>query len=131
MRASRARTAICSAPLEWPSSPGLPTRNLSRRPSPSLTRSTSSRSSAMSSVGAATASPTPVGARYSPNASRSAWDHSPVVAPAREAGDGFEGLVDGGLVAAFAPALDRRALLGLHLGVDDEDAAVGAGGQRR
>ena len=33
MPASVARTAICSAPLEWPSRPGLPTRNLSRRPS--------------------------------------------------------------------------------------------------
>ena len=30
---SRARTAICSAPLEWPSSPGLPTSSLIRRPS--------------------------------------------------------------------------------------------------
>ncbi len=59
-----------------------------RRPSASLTRSTSSRSAASSSspgpTGAA-ASPTPVGARYSPNASRSVRDHSPVVAPARAA----------------------------------------------
>ena len=68
MPASRARTAICSAPLEWPSSPGLPTRILTRRPSPSDTRSTRSRSAASeSSEGAAAASPTPVGARYSPN----------------------------------------------------------------
>ena len=36
----------------------------------------------MSSLETADASPTPVGARYSPNASRSVWDHSPVVAPA-------------------------------------------------
>src|ERR1051326_2833913 len=41
MPASRARTAICSAPLEWPSSPGLPTRNFMRRPSFFDTRPTS------------------------------------------------------------------------------------------
>src|SRR5436190_1867559 len=63
MPASRARTAICSAPLEWPSRPGFPTRILIRRPSPSLTRSTSSRSSAVSAEPSiAAASPTPVGA---------------------------------------------------------------------
>ncbi len=38
MPQSRARTAICSAPLEWPSRPGLPTRNFRRRPSGSETR---------------------------------------------------------------------------------------------
>ena len=41
MPASRARTAICSAPLEWPSRPGLPTRKVRRRPSLRDTRSTS------------------------------------------------------------------------------------------
>ena len=50
MPASRARTAICSAPLECPSSPGLPTRIFSPRPSCSATRATSSRSSTTSSV---------------------------------------------------------------------------------
>src|SRR5215217_7087592 len=55
MPMSRARTAICSAPLEWPSRPGLPTRIFIRRPSASPTRATSSRSSAMSSVGAGAA----------------------------------------------------------------------------
>jgi hypothetical protein len=45
MPASRLATAICSAPLECPSSPGLPTRIFSVRPSASLTRATSSRSS--------------------------------------------------------------------------------------
>ena len=39
--------------------------------------------------------------------------------------------VDGGLVALGPPALERRAPLGLDLRVDDEDAAVGVGGQRR
>ena len=36
MPESRARTAICSAPFEWPSRPGLPTRIFGRRPSCSL-----------------------------------------------------------------------------------------------
>ena len=38
MPQSRARTAICSAPLEWPSRPGLPTRNLSAPPEPAAGR---------------------------------------------------------------------------------------------
>src|ERR687898_310996 len=110
MPASRARTAICSAPLECPSRPGLPTRIFTRRPSASLTRSTSSRSSSMSADEApADASPTPVGARYSPKASRSVADHSPVVAPARH-----------GL-----------ALLGLGGGVDHEDRVAALGPQPR
>ena len=47
----RARaTAICSAPLEWPSRPGLPTRNFSRRPSFFDTRSTSARMSSRPSA---------------------------------------------------------------------------------
>ena len=86
---------------------------------------------------AAAASPTPVGARYSPNTSRSVCAHSPVVAPARAAaivagmmfspssrGDPRElreRLVDRGLVALGAPALERRALLGLDLRVDHQD----------
>ena len=45
MPQSRARTAICSAPLEWPSRPGLPTSSLMRRPSLAETRSTSARTS--------------------------------------------------------------------------------------
>src|SRR2546423_1687999 len=62
MPESRARTAICSAPFEWPSRPGLPTRIFGRRPSFSCSRETSSRSSLNSpSAGAAAASPTPAG----------------------------------------------------------------------
>src|ERR687894_388597 len=57
MPASRARTAICSAPFECPSSPGLPTRILTRRPSDSDTRSTFSRSSVKLSESAAAAAP--------------------------------------------------------------------------
>ena len=64
MPESRARTAICSAPFECPSRPGLPTRIFGRRPSFSCRRETSMRSSLSSpSAGAAAASPTPVGAR--------------------------------------------------------------------
>ena len=59
MPASRARTAICSAPLEWPSRPGLPTRIFSPRPSCSATRATSSRSAAISSPGAGAAAAPP------------------------------------------------------------------------
>src|SRR5665647_2863245 len=61
MPASRARTAICSAPLEWPSRPGLPTRNVSRRPSRRETRSTSPRISSSPSTSLRMALPTPVG----------------------------------------------------------------------
>jgi hypothetical protein len=82
MPASRARTAICSAPLEWPSSPGLPTRSFIRRPSFFDTRSTSARMSSRPSASLRMAWPTPVGARYSPKAWRSAKPHSPVVTPA-------------------------------------------------
>ena len=65
----------------------MPTRILIRRPSASDTRSTRSRRSASSaSSGEIPAAPsTPVGARYSPNTSRSVPAHSPVVAPARAA----------------------------------------------
>ena len=82
MPASRARAAICSAPLEWPSRPGLPIRNFSRRPSFLETRSTSARMSSSPSASLRMAVPTPVGARYSPKAERSAKPHSPVVTPA-------------------------------------------------
>src|SRR4051812_5601599 len=86
--ASRARTAICSAPLECPSRPGLPTRKRSfPTPMSFAVTSTLRRTSAMaepSSAGTATgADDTPVGARNSPNTSRSAPAHSPVVTPAR------------------------------------------------
>src|SRR5215813_2907314 len=44
MPTSRARRAICSAPLEWPSRPGLPTRILIRWPIRSEAWSTRARS---------------------------------------------------------------------------------------
>ena len=82
MPQSRARTAICSAPLEWPSRPGLPTSSLMRRPSRADTRSTSPRTSSRPTTEAATPPEMPVGARYSPNTERSVVPHSPVVTPA-------------------------------------------------
>src|SRR6201989_1411429 len=137
MPMSRARTAICSAPLECPSRPGLPTRIFGRRPSASPTRSTSSRSASRSSAAApAAASPTPVGARRSPNASRRVPAHSPVVAPPRAAARGGLGAagapgVAGPLVAARARRRGRLALLLLERRVDGEDAAVGTLDERR
>ncbi len=98
MPASRARTAICSAPLEWPSSPGLPTRNVRRRPSLRDTRSTSARMSSSPLTSLRMARPTPVGARYSPKASRSVQPHSPVVTPA------LAQAIDAGMILPLPPA---------------------------
>src|SRR6516225_7594260 len=109
MPASRARTAICSAPLEWPSRPGLPSTNFSRRPSLRDTRSTSARKSSRPTVSLRAARPTPVGARYSPKLSRSVKPHSPVVTP------------------ALAQSID---LLGLRLRRDRDDS-VGRARERR
>src|SRR6202044_943072 len=103
MPASRPRAAICSAPLEWPSRPGLPTRNFSRRPSFLDTRSTSARMSSRPSAPLRMAVPTPVGARYSPNAARSANPHSPVVTPA------LAQAIDGGMMLPPVFAALRKA----------------------
>ena len=72
--------AICSAPLEWPSRPGLATNNRGGPPGSVLERCATAAS--WSPRGTATP-PTPVGARYSPNTSRRVDAHSPVVPPAR------------------------------------------------
>ncbi len=76
-------------------------------------------------------------------------DHSPVVAPARAAaivavirfgallrcrggvGELSQGRIDGGLIARGAPGADRLDLLRFDGWVDDEDAALGVGRQRR
>ena len=50
---------------------------------------------------------------------------------ARDLGELRQGPVDGGLVALGLPALERLHALALDLGVGRQDAAVGAGGQRR
>ena len=72
----------------------MPTRNVSRRPSLRDTRSTSPRMSSRPSTSLRMALPTPVGARYSPKASRSVQPHSPVVTPA------LAQAIDGGMMLA-------------------------------
>ena len=67
-----------------------------RRPSRPLAASTAARTSARPPLGAAAALPTPVGARYSPNTSRIAAPHSPVVTPA------FAAAIEGGMT--FRPS---------------------------
>ena len=80
--ASRAATAICSAPFACPSRPGLPTRIFGGPPIVAACSCTWRRTLSMSSATLAPIPPTPVGARYSPNTSRSASAHSPTVPPA-------------------------------------------------
>jgi len=80
MPASRAATAICSAPFEWPSRPGLATNS---RGGPPVINFTRAATSASSPPARPAAEATPVEARYSPNTPRSAFAHSPVVPPAR------------------------------------------------
>src|SRR6266508_25990 len=81
--ASRARTATCSAAFEWPSRPGLATsiRSLATplREAASATRPRASASAARSPSALVAAPVTPVGGRYSPNTSRSAARHSPLL----------------------------------------------------
>ena len=88
---------------------------------------------------AACTPPTPVGARYSPNTSRSASAHSPTVPPARARRDGRRGEVVGAAatfadrverardrvaVARVAPLGEQLELLALDRLVDDEDVAL-------
>ena len=93
MPASRAATAICSAPLLCPSRPGLATR---KRTGPPTMERTNSATAASSPTRRPTAAFTPVGARNSPNTSRNAADHSPVVPPA------FASSIDGYMM--FVPS---------------------------
>ena len=94
---------------------------------------TRARTCCSSSPGRTDTAPTPVGARYSPNTSRSAPAHSPTVPPARAsaivAGMRFsvvaatsrqvvERLVDRALVARGAPRFERLDLLALDRGID-------------
>ena len=82
MPASRAATATCSAPLEWPSRPGLATSTRGGPPSIAAHRWATAASAVPLDARPAPAPPKPVGARNSPNTSRRAWAHSPVVTPA-------------------------------------------------
>ena len=151
MPASRARTAICSAPLECPSRPGLPTRIFGRRPSCSCSRETSSRSSVelrvrrfvpagLADAGGGAVAAEHLAQRARPLAGGGARarggdrrDHQVLLRGSHRGDPGQvrEGRVDGPLVALGAPAAHGLDLLGLHGGVDDQDAALGVVGQRR
>ncbi len=114
MPASRARTAICSAPFEWPSRPGLPTRILIRRPSASDTRSTLSRSSASASSSGAAAASRHAGGRavlaehVAQRARPLAGGGARPAAAASVAGMMFCGLVARGLARAAPARRPRR-----------------------
>ena len=149
MPASRARTAICSAPLEWPSRPGLPDEDLDpaaeglghaldpvaqlgeRRRRPARPRRRRRRWAR--------------GTRRTPRAASPA--HSPVVAPACAAASvagitftsgeeaaarsSLESRVHGGLVALGAPRAHGVDLPLLDRGVHGHDPAVLALLERR
>ena len=100
MPASRAATAICSAPLLWPSRPGLATR---KRGGPPAIPFTNSATVASSPTRRPTAAFTPVGARNSPNTSRSTPAHSPVVPPA------LASAIDGSMMLPSPAAASCRA----------------------
>ena len=139
MPASRAATAICSAPLEWPSRPGLPTRSLGGPPWAAMAR-TVSRTAAMASASDEVSTPlTPVGARNSPNTSRRAPAHSPTVPPASARAmvasmmlpvpsavvwSRSMAAADPGGVAVGLPLAEGLDDLGLDGRVDHQDAAV-------
>ena len=146
MPASRARTAICSAPLEWPSRPGLPTRKVSRRPSFRDTRSTSARMSSRPPASLRIALPTPVGARYSPK--RLTQRPAPFAGGDAGFGAGDRGRHDvggacGGAleigqrrrdrlgVARCAPGFQPLDLVGFGLRRDRHDRLDAAGQRRR
>ena len=150
MPTSRARTAICSAPFECPSRPGLPTRIRIGWPICSETSSTRSRTPASRSpltepprrppptpVGRAVvaedlaqdAGPLAGGGAGLGGLDRRRHDVAPLVAGGL--GELLERRVDGALVALGLPLLERLDPLALDLGVGGEDAAVLAGGERR
>ena len=142
---SRARTAICSAPLEWPSRPGLPTRIFGVRPIVSPTRATSSRRSATwvgrrGRRGLADAGRRAVGAEGVAQGLRPfAGGHAGAggldgrlhhVLVGRGGGaELVERGVDPGLVALGAPLVQRGLLLLLRGRVDGHDPALGVGGE--
>jgi hypothetical protein len=143
-------TAICSAPLEWPSRPGLPTSILSGgRAGGALDppRTASIGGQASSPPSRAWPRRPPVGARGTRRRPRAGpRPHSPVVTPAwAQAIEGSmmlrpsraaassaasAGRRSGG-VAPRAPGLEVFHLAGLGRGVDGQEAAVGPGRQRR
>src|ERR687892_271388 len=115
--ASRARRATCSAAFECPSNPGLATSKRSfRAPMRAAAAATFSRTVDMDSGWAPPiVAEIPVGGRYSPNTSRKASAHSPVVTAA------FAAAIDAGRrfsVAVAPPALEVIELLCLGGGID-------------
>ena len=147
---SRARTAICSAPLEWPSRPGLPTRIFSRRPERlgdaldllaqrRRGRRPPAPAGGLADAGRRAVRAEDVAQRLRPLAGR----HARAGGGDRRGHDVL--VVVGGDAraarraprrprpgrAARATRSTRLALLGLDARVDGEDAAVGAVGQRR
>ena len=150
MPTSRARTAICSAPFEWPSRPGLPTRIRIGCPISSETLETRSRTSPSRSP---LTEPPARCLRDAGGRAVVAEDLAQDAGPLAGGGAGLGGLdgrrqdvralvagglgellerrVDGALIALRAPLLEGGDPLALDLGVGGEDAAVLAGGERR
>ena len=104
MPASRAATAICSAPFECPSRPGLATS--SRGGPPGIAR-TLAATPASPDDPAATAE-TPVGARYSPK--HFAHQRPPLAGGAAGAGEGDRGRHHVGGVAGGAAQLGEGGI---------------------
>ena len=147
MPESRAATAICSAPLLWPSRPGLPTSILSRRPRRAVAASTCSRTGANTSWRGRGAGTGDAGGR-AVLAEHLAQGLRPLAGGDAGMGAGDRGRHDvaaflgGGLelgqgagdglgVAGGAVRLQALDLLGLGARVDGQEAAILAGGQRR
>ena len=147
MPQSRARKAICSAPLECPSRPGLPTRNLSRRPSGARPRPP--RRGCRRDLRSCSRRPwtTPVGPRYSPWTARIC--SGPFAGRDARLRRGNRGGHDVAALArrsaqvrparpprrlhrrGLAPVVQPADLLGLDRGIDGHDAAVLAHQRRR
>ena len=146
MPTSRARTAICSAPLECPSRPGLPTRifiapaervgrrGRPRRAAPRARRRRRRPGARLADAGRRAVVAEDVAQRLRPLAGRHAGagggdrrghDVLVVVAAPRAAARRARAST-ARRVALRAPLAQRRDLLGLDAGVDGEDPAVGA-----
>ncbi len=153
MPTSRARTAICSAPLECPSRPGLPTRIFGRRPSVSLqpgdllAQLVELARRARGRAGLADAGRGAVAAEHLAQGratTRRSWRRRGRRRSSGPSGSRALGGVAPRLARASASAASTAAwsrserqlahrldLLGLDGGVDDQDAALGVGGERR
>ena len=141
MPASRAATAICSAPLEWPSRPGLATSRRGGPPGRARSRSARARSPSEPPAtpdAAATPGRGPVLAEHlaqavGPLAGGAAGPgqvdggrHDVLVACGPPARSSAEGPVHGGLVTGRPPGLHVGHHLLLHRRVDLEDVVLAA-----